>query len=79
MAKRPDVVLINKRKRTCCLVDFAVPVDHKVKMKESENERKWKWKKVKRLTNTWIFPESWKAVEYDRDTNRGWVLWNRSE
>ena len=30
-ARRPDLVIINKEKkrRTCRIVDFAVPVDHK--------------------------------------------------
>ena len=31
-----DQVLINQKKRTCHLVDFGVPVNHRVKMKESE-------------------------------------------
>ena len=36
--RRPDLVLINKKnKRTCHLVNFAVPADHRVEMKESEN------------------------------------------
>ena len=34
-ARRPDLVLMNKKKRTC-LVDFAFPADRKVKMKGSE-------------------------------------------
>ena len=34
--RRPDQVLINKKKRTCHLVDFAVPGDYRVKIKESE-------------------------------------------
>ena len=38
-ARRPDIVAINKKKRTCCLVDFAVPADHRVKVKENENIR----------------------------------------
>ena len=33
-ARTPDLVLINKKKKTCQLVDFAVPADHRVKMKE---------------------------------------------
>ena len=37
---RPDLVLIDKKKRTCHLVDFAVPADHRVKMKESEKINK---------------------------------------
>ena len=28
--------MINKKKRTCRIVDFAVPADHMVKLKESE-------------------------------------------
>ena len=30
---KPDLVLINKKKRTCNWVDFAVPAGHRVKMK----------------------------------------------
>ena len=29
-------MLINNKKRTCQLVDFAVPADHRVKLKENE-------------------------------------------
>ena len=35
-ARRPDLVVINKKKRTCSLVDFDVLADH------SENKRKRK-------------------------------------
>ena len=28
-ARRPDLILINKRKRICKIVDFAVPADHR--------------------------------------------------
>ena len=34
-ARKPDVVLINKTKRTCHFVDFVVPVDHRMRIKES--------------------------------------------
>ena len=37
LARRPDPVFINKKKRTCYLVDFVIPEDHRVKIKESEN------------------------------------------
>ena len=40
-AGRPDLVLINKKERTCQLVDFAVPADHRVKMKENEKMDKY--------------------------------------
>ena len=35
-ARRPDLVIVNKKERTCQVVDFAVPADHRVKLKESE-------------------------------------------
>ena len=34
--RRPDPVLIKKKKRTGCLVDFAIQVDRWVEIKESE-------------------------------------------
>ena len=35
-ARKPDLIVINKkkkRKRTCKIVDFAVPADHRIKLK----------------------------------------------
>ena len=57
-AGRPDLMIVNKKKRTGWIVDFAVLADHKVKLKESEkkdkyldlarelkkNYRTWKWR-----------------------------------
>ena len=37
---RPFFVVINEKKRTCLLVDFAVPEDHIVEIKKSENHKK---------------------------------------
>ena len=37
-ARRPDLKIINKKKKICKVVDFAVPADHRIKLKESE---KW--------------------------------------
>ena len=37
--RRPDIELINKKRRIYHLVDFAIPVNH------SENERYWNEKK----------------------------------
>ena len=34
-------MLINKKERTCQLVDFAVPADHRVKLKENEKMNKY--------------------------------------
>ena len=42
-ARRPDRIIINnnKKKRTCKIVDFAVPTDHRIKMKECEKKDKY--------------------------------------
>ena len=37
-ARRPDRIIINKKKRTCKIVDFAVPADHRRKLKECEKK-----------------------------------------
>ena len=37
-AKRLDQVIINKKKRTCRIVDFAVLTDPGVKLKENEKK-----------------------------------------
>ena len=35
------IIVINKKRGTCRIVDFAVPADHKVKLKESEKKDKY--------------------------------------
>ena len=40
-ARRPELVIIYKKKKTCCLVDFVVPEDHRVKIKENEKRNKY--------------------------------------
>ena len=35
-ARRSDLIIINKKERTCKIVNFAVPADHRVKLKECE-------------------------------------------
>ena len=37
-ARRPDLIIINKRKEICKIVDFAVPADHRINLKESEKK-----------------------------------------
>ena len=34
LAGRPDFIITNKNERTCGIVDFAVPADHRVKLTE---------------------------------------------
>ena len=40
-ARRPDLIIINKKKRSCKIVDFAVPADHRIKLKECEKRDKY--------------------------------------
>ena len=37
--RKPDLVLIFFKERTCCLMDFAVSVDHRVKILKSGKDR----------------------------------------
>ena len=41
LARRPDLIIINKKKRTCKIVDFAVLADHRIKLKECEKKDKY--------------------------------------
>ena len=52
-ARRPDLIIINKKKRTCKIVDFAVRPDHRLKLKESEKKDKYLdlARKLKKLWN----------------------------
>ena len=40
-ARWPYLIIINKKLRTCRIVDFAVPDNHRVKLKESEKKDKY--------------------------------------
>ena len=40
-AIRPDLIIINKKKRTCKTVDFAIPANHRIKLKECEKKDKY--------------------------------------
>ena len=52
-ARRPDLkMVINKKKRTCKNVDFAVPADHRIKLNESEKKDKF-LDLARELKNLW--------------------------
>ena len=40
-ARRPDLIIINNKKKICKIVDFAVPADHRISLKESEKKDKY--------------------------------------
>ena len=52
-ARRPDLIIINKEKRICKIVDFAVPADYRIKLKECEKKDKYLdlAKELKKLWN----------------------------
>ena len=41
LARRPDLIIVNQKKRICKIVDFAVPADHRINLKESEKKDKY--------------------------------------
>ena len=38
-ARRPDLIIINKKTGICKIVDFAVPANHRINLKESEKKK----------------------------------------
>ena len=40
-ARRPDLIIIHKKKRIFKIVDFAVPADHRIKLKKCEKKDKY--------------------------------------
>ena len=40
-ARSPDLIIINKKKKNCKIVDFTVPADHRIKLKEREKKDKY--------------------------------------
>ena len=41
-ANRPDVIIKNKKEKTCTLIDVAKPIDRNVVLKEAEKKLKYK-------------------------------------
>ena len=40
-ARKPALIIISKKQRTCKIVDFALPADHRIKLKECEKKDKY--------------------------------------
>ena len=51
-ARRPYLVIVNKRNKTCWIMDFAVTADHRVKLKESKKRNKY-LDLARELKNPW--------------------------
>ena len=51
--RRPHLIIIKKKTRTCKIVDFVVPADHRIKLKECEKKDKYfnLARKLKKLWN----------------------------
>ena len=41
-ANRPDIIIKNKKEKTCTLIDTATPTDRNAAQKEAEKELKYK-------------------------------------
>ena len=65
-ARRPDLIVINKKKRTCKIVDFAVLAGHRIKLKESEKKNKY-LDLARELNKLW-------KHEADDYTNHDWCI-----
>ena len=52
-ARRPGLIIVNKRKRTCKIIDIAVPADQRIKLKECEKKDKYRdlARELKKLWN----------------------------
>ena len=40
-AQRPDLVVVDKKERSCKIIDFAVPRDSRIEVKEKDNTKKY--------------------------------------
>ena len=67
-ARKPDLIIINKKKRTCKIFDFALPADHGIKLKECEMKDKY----------LDLVQGIEKTMEYvgNHYTNCNWCVWN---
>ena len=66
LTRRPDLMIINKKKRICKIVDFSVRVDNRIKVKECEKRDEYL-----DLAREWI-----KSMEHESDdcTNCDWCF-----
>ena len=57
-ARWSDLLIVNRKKKTCQIVDFAIPADHRIKLKESEKRDKYldlAWELKKKTWWQWYY------------------------
>ena len=47
-ANRPDIIIKNKKDKTCTLIDVTIPADRNVVQKEAEKKLKYKSLRIKK-------------------------------
>ena len=65
-SNRPDIIIKNKKEKTCTLIDVAIPTDRNVVQNEAE-------KKLKYIDTTNVEPEMYDC------TSNNWSHWNSNE
>ena len=83
VARRPKLVIVNKKQRTCRIVDFAIPADLWVKLKEDtkidkyldlarELEKLWNMKLMRIPTVISVFDTVTKGLRWLEEMEHKW-------
>ena len=67
-ARRPDLIIINEKKKICKIVDFAVPANQRINQKECEKRDKY-------LDLARELKKKTMEHEGDNYTNCDWCFW----
>ena len=70
-ANRPDIIIKNKKEKTCTLIDVAIPADRNVVQKEAEKKLKYKILCIE-------IQRMWNLKMYDCTSNN-WSHWKSDE
>jgi len=70
-ANRPDIIIKNKKQKTCTLIDVAIPANKNVVQQEAEKKLKYKSLGIE-------IQKVWKLEMYDYTSNN-WSHWNSNK
>ena len=72
-ARRPDLVVVDKKERSCKIIDFAVPGDSRIEQKEKDKIEKYQdlGRALQKIWNVRV-----KIIPLVVDSNTGVFLWN---